>query len=181
MADVPVSVRDIINSIDRVPSGSENEGFGRVYDVVRIVSGCDNAHVSREFEKVKKRFPEFDSLPKHQFPGPGQRHVPVADMDTLIQIVWCVDSKHARQFRAQCARMIRRIFVGEGDEDGELALAQRRRDTRAAQVSELELTNQLFHMLRVEASPDELQLIERCEHEARGSMIERFSAVTHCI
>ena len=108
---VTLTLAQVMERVRRVPDG-EFKGFGSVYDVLKLVSG--NSNVRDAWTQMSAVVDSAYNWHHHKFPGERQRNTPVADVSTLIEIVWDCPGTVARAFRRQCADLIKRVF--EGDE-----------------------------------------------------------------
>ena len=87
---------------------------GSVYDVVQLVTGCDQRHASRTFQRILDVHPNVH--PKRadfKFPGQGQRPTPVAYLKDLVEIAWLCPGKHAKEFRRTGAVTMCRALGGD--------------------------------------------------------------------
>ncbi|CAN0023105.1 unnamed protein product, partial [Sphacelaria rigidula] len=94
---------------------------GKVFDVVRMVLGCDASSANTAFRRLKEDFPELGAeggagcptLIKTRINGKGQL-TPVADAKTLVEIVFPLPGKIAQNFRRQSASKVCRVLGGDG-------------------------------------------------------------------
>lgn len=87
---------------------------GSVLDVVQLVTGCDQAHMSRTLTSILERFPDLNSLmPIHKFPGRGQRDTPVAPLPVLVKVIMLCPGKTALKWRLNAAEVLCRALGGD--------------------------------------------------------------------
>jgi hypothetical protein len=90
-----------------------------VYDVCQVVTGKDNNRAAEVMRRLFKQWPEFDPKAVNaksvniQFPGQGQRPTPVADAAVMIELVWLMPGRKAKEFRASSAVEICRTLGGD--------------------------------------------------------------------
>ena len=100
-----------------------------MYDVMDVITGCAQ-NAQRDRKRLLDAFPEvtancsnFNSevcqkLTHFKFPGRGQRDTPVADLPTIIEIIFLLPGKTAARIRSEAAKLLVR-YVG-----GDLSLVQ---------------------------------------------------------
>ncbi len=107
---------------------------GSVYDVIRLVTGCDKFHTSETFAGIVAAFPDVsDRIEHRKFPGQGQRPTPVADLPTLFRLMAMLPGSRSRRFAGKSMDVFTRAFAG--DERLEAELKRRRTQLAAAGMS----------------------------------------------
>ena len=98
---------------------------GSVYDVIRLVTGCETKHVGQTLSGITDKFPEVNAnVTLHKFPGQGQRPTPVADLPTLFQLMAILPGSRSRNFARKSMDVFTRVFGA--DERLEPELKKRR-------------------------------------------------------
>ena len=113
---------DVENATIRVDMATQK---GSVFDVVKMVLGCDSSSANTVFRRLKEDFPELGAeggtqggtvcphpLKKIRINGKGQA-TPVADAKTLVEIVFLLPGKIARDFRRKSAAKVCRLLGGD--------------------------------------------------------------------
>jgi hypothetical protein len=87
---------------------------GSVIDVIRIVQQCSASDASTYLKRlVKDVGTELGTrCPLLRMNGKGQE-TPCADARTLVEIVWALPSKAAREFRRTSAQTVCRVLGGD--------------------------------------------------------------------
>lgn len=111
MAVIPFAPEEITQSVRYDPLTKR----ASVYDVIRLIMGCDAKQASNMFHRLQDRYPELSTIPTTymQFPGRGQRRIPVAHIKELIEIAWLCPGKHALEFRQNGAATLCRVLGGD--------------------------------------------------------------------
>lgn len=83
---------------------------GSVIDVIKMVTGANSDYSS----KLYKRLP-VDLISKIHYIQINKvgKDTPVADAPTLVEIIWALPGKSAREFRRQSAHYICRVLAGD--------------------------------------------------------------------
>ena len=101
MATIMDTIMDNMeNASIRVDAATQQ---GSVFDVVKMVLGCDSSSANTTFRRLKEDFPELGAeggtgcptLSKMRINGKGQL-TPVADAKTLVEIVFLLPGKIAQ-------------------------------------------------------------------------------------
>jgi hypothetical protein len=83
---------------------------GSVLDIVMLMTGCSSRHCQQYLKSTGPNIAaNYGQL---RINGKG-RETPVADAKTLIQIIWALGGKKAREFRIKCAEYICRVLGGD--------------------------------------------------------------------
>ena len=86
---------------------------GSVIDVIRLITNQQSRDAGKYFIRMQREHSEL---------GPGCLHIringkgkptPVADAKTLMEIVWLLPGKKAKEFRRSCAQYICRVLGGD--------------------------------------------------------------------
>ena len=86
---------------------------GSVIDVVRMVLGCTSSAANTYFARMKEEGTECaQRCAQHRINGKGKL-TPVADAKTLVEIVFLLPGKTAREFRRQSAAKVCRLLGGD--------------------------------------------------------------------
>ena len=94
----------------RVDSATQR---GSVIDVVRMVLGCTSSAANTFFARIKEGGTGYvQRCAGHRINGKGKL-TPVADVKTLVEIVFLLPGKTAREFRRQCAAKVCRLLGGD--------------------------------------------------------------------
>ena len=110
MAVATFTPAEILQKIRYDPSTKK----GSVYDVIRLVTGCETKHAGQTLSSITDKFPEVTkNFGDFQFPGRGQRPTPVAFLKDLIEIAWLCPGKHAKEFRRTGAVTLCRALGGD--------------------------------------------------------------------
>ena len=128
------SYRQVLDSIQHVADTEEARnlgcvGFYSVYDLIALLTGQDRHGSSKTWarivdEKNKRRDnvnidhvrevrAGWDNFPKYQFPGQGQKRIPVAPFNELVKIVQCVRSRNADTVKQEIANIFTRQLAGD--------------------------------------------------------------------
>lgn len=87
-----------------------------VYDVIRIV--CDKQGYKRVWQELKDKYPEVVRKAYYfQFDGQGQRETPVADLATIIEIIWLLPGNISDKLRAVGAEIVAEIVTQKRQND----------------------------------------------------------------
>ena len=84
--------------------------LGSVYDLIRVVVDCEAKHCPMYYKRLPIENTTNCGIARIEGRG---RATPVADAKTLIEIVWALGGKKAKQFRVQCAEYICRVLGGD--------------------------------------------------------------------
>ncbi len=92
----------------------EDTNKGSVIDVIRMVNpSLSSAHAGRDLQVVISNDPDMNRKVDHvRINGKG-RETPVADARTLVEIVWLLPGKAAREFRRTSAAAVCRVLRGD--------------------------------------------------------------------
>lgn len=87
---------------------------GSVYDVIRLVTGCEPKHAVTNFQRMEAQFSDVTTrCGMFKFPGQGQRPTPVAFLKDLIEIAWLCPGRNAKEFRRTGAVTMCRALGGD--------------------------------------------------------------------
>lgn len=81
-----------------------------VYDIMRIVRGTDEKQCSKIFLRLSEETRQM--CVRHQFEGQSNK-TPVADMDTIYDMLFELPGEMAKKTRKFFARQLRRLMVGD--------------------------------------------------------------------
>ena len=84
--------------------------MGSILDLVVVVVDCNRKDARNVLNRVDQKL--LTNCQELRIEGKG-RATPVADAKTLIEIVWALGGKKAKQFRVQCAEYICRVLGGD--------------------------------------------------------------------
>lgn len=116
-----IKMENIIDNVEnatiRVDTATQK---GSVFDVIKMVLGCDASSANTAFRRLKEDFPEsgagagaaWPTLTKLRINGKGQL-TPVADAKTLVEIVFLLPGRIARDFRRKSAAKVCRLLGGD--------------------------------------------------------------------
>lgn len=113
---VKITYQQVMDAIRRVPCGHECEGYGSVYDVIVLVTGCHQFHATQHLHRMMEVHPQgvdFQTIFNYKFPGQGQRLTPVAPLKVLVEIIMLLPGCGAREFRKHCCQILCRVFAGD--------------------------------------------------------------------
>lgn len=99
---------NIENSSIRVDTATKK---GSVFDVIKMVQGCDSSSANTAFRRLKENFPEL-SCNHVRINGKGLR-TPVADAKTLMEIAMLLPGKGSTRLRWDSARTVCRVLGGD--------------------------------------------------------------------
>lgn len=106
-------IDNVENTTIRVDMSTQK---GSAIDVVRMVLGCDSSHANNAIRRLKQDFPELGSgaaqLSQLRINEKG-KVTPVADAKTLVEIVFLLPGKIARDFRRKSAAKVCRLLGGD--------------------------------------------------------------------
>lgn len=103
-------IENMENATIRVDNATQK---GSVIDVIRMVLGCNSSSANTYLTNLKGNFPELGiQIPQLRINGAG-RLTPVADAKTLVEIVFLLPGRIARDFRRKSASKICRILGGD--------------------------------------------------------------------
>ena len=86
---------------------------GSVNDVVKMVLGCDSSNANNALRRLKEDVPELGAAcTQLRINGKGKL-TPVADAKTLVEIVFLLPGKIARDFRRKSAAKVCRLLGGD--------------------------------------------------------------------
>lgn len=93
---------------------------GSVIDVIRMVLRCDSSSANTTLRRLKEDFPELgadlgglgSACSQLRINGKGKL-TPVADAKTLVEIVFLLPGKIARDFRRKSANKVCRLLGGD--------------------------------------------------------------------
>ncbi|CAM9812180.1 unnamed protein product, partial [Pylaiella littoralis] len=90
---------------------------GSALDTIRMVLGCDSSTANTTMRRMIQDNPGLGFGPGSRCPrlkinGKGNE-TPVADAKTLVEIVWLLPGKKARQFRRQSSEKVCRLLGGD--------------------------------------------------------------------
>ena len=86
---------------------------GSVYDTIKVVTGASSSHCVQQFIRLCEQKPDYvQRTIKIHINGVG-RLTPVADAATLIELVWDLPGKRAREFCRASADKVRRMMGGD--------------------------------------------------------------------
>ena len=121
-----LSYNHVMDSIRRVKDtdikdgiGQECVGYGRVLDVIQLVSGQDRATARSTWKRMNDNQSEGVAFchpfqfSAFAFPDSNRQTTPVAPLKTLIEIIMITPGKNAKAFRVHCAEMLSRVFDGD--------------------------------------------------------------------
>jgi hypothetical protein len=178
----PLSFQQVIDGVRLVPNDHVVYGRGSVFDVIRLGSTTKKSTISKVWKQLTDAIPTWKQLPVHQFPGSGQRPTPIADIRTLVKIVWVIPGK-TESFKDECITLLLRHFV----EDEALHAEIRRNRTRMieevlAPTNDLQdailvnqvVANEQTAIPAIEPTPEEqtVAIIEPTPEEQRVAIIE---------
>lgn len=87
---------------------------GSVFDVVKMVLGCDSSSANTAFRRLKQDFPEFGAGGCSQLRINGKgKLTPVADAKTLVEIAMLLPGKSSAKFRWEMAGTVCRVVGGD--------------------------------------------------------------------
>ena len=100
-----------ITSSIRVDTATQK---GSVIDVIRLVQQCNASDASTYLKRlINEQGTELGTrCPSLRINGRGQV-TPCADARTLVEIVWALPSKAAREFRRRSAQTVCRVLGGD--------------------------------------------------------------------
>jgi hypothetical protein len=85
-----------------------------VIDVARVITGSDSRDSAQMFRRIIEAHPEVEAKCFHlKFPGRGQRDTPVADLPTIIEIIFLLPGKTAARIRNEAAKLFVRYLGGD--------------------------------------------------------------------
>ncbi|CAM9125984.1 unnamed protein product, partial [Sphacelaria rigidula] len=91
----------------------QNAQTGSAMDTIRMVLGCDSSKANTALSRLILTSPGITSQCTHlRINGKGKQ-TPVADAKTLIEIVWLLPGKKAREFRHQSSQKVCRLLGGD--------------------------------------------------------------------
>lgn len=102
-------------SVPALPSIRIDRGTnkGSVYDTIKVVTGANSNHCVQQFIRLCEQKPDYlQKTTKIYINGAG-RLTPVADAATLIELVWDLPGKPAREFCRASADKVRRLMGGD--------------------------------------------------------------------
>ncbi|ACH46886.1 unknown [Feldmannia species virus] len=107
-------VDNVVNATIRIDNATQK---GSVIDVIRMVLRCDASSANTAFRRLKddmlKSRAEFGAACSHlRINGKG-RLTPVANAKTLVEIIFSLPGKLAREFRRKSASQICRLLGGD--------------------------------------------------------------------
>ena len=100
----------------RVPKAQTSERPPRVsvYDVIGAITGLSTNKCSHVWKRLQDAFPEVAmNCSKIQFPGQGQRPIPVADARGITEIIMLLRGTAAVAFRKRAADVVVRFLGGD--------------------------------------------------------------------
>ncbi|CAN0195074.1 unnamed protein product, partial [Pylaiella littoralis] len=104
------AIESMNNSTIRVHMRTQQ---GSVLDVIRMVHGCDSSSANTTLKRIlNETNGEGVSCTQLRINDKG-RETPVADAKTLIQIIWLLPGKKAREFRHQSSEKVCRLLGGD--------------------------------------------------------------------
>lgn len=84
-----------------------------VFDVMGAITGCGE-HAARDWQRLNEAYPEVRSKwANFKFPGRGQRNTPVADLPTVIEIIFLLPGRAAARVRSEAAKLFVRYLGGD--------------------------------------------------------------------
>lgn len=87
---------------------------GSVLDVIRMVLACTSGHANTALCRLKNEFSELTAQCGQQLRINGKgKLTPVADAKTLVEIVFLLPGKIARDFRRKSAAKVCRLLAGD--------------------------------------------------------------------
>jgi hypothetical protein len=90
------------------------QGFLALVDVVMMVTGKDLNHAGSALRDLFEVKPELHrAVVYFKFPGRGQRKIPTAKVDTVIQVVMLLPGAAAAAGRVSFSQLIRRYVAGD--------------------------------------------------------------------
>lgn len=103
-------IDNVENATIRVDTASQK---GSVLDVVKMVLGCDSSNAQNSLRRLKQDFTELGgACTQLRINGKGKL-TPVADAKTLVEIVFLLPGKIARDFRRKSAAKVCRLLGGD--------------------------------------------------------------------
>ena len=85
-----------------------------VIDVARGVTGKNANDAAEDVRIMVARYPEVkEKLLNLKFPGRGQRDTPVADLPTIIEVIFLLPGKMAAQVRSEASKLFVRYLGGD--------------------------------------------------------------------
>lgn len=84
--------------------------LGSVYDVIKLICDCTVGNCSLYFNRLDEGLHTKCMFLKINGKG---RETPCASHETLVEIIWVLPGKRARQFARLCAQNIVRMFKGD--------------------------------------------------------------------
>ncbi|CAM9867732.1 unnamed protein product [Pylaiella littoralis] len=114
------AIESMNNSTIRVHKPTQQ---GSVLDVIRMVQGCDSSAANTALTRLLLATENMGTSGTHTLQHALQctqlrindtgRATPVADAKTLIQIIWLLPGKKAREFRHQSSEKVCRLLGGD--------------------------------------------------------------------
>lgn len=105
---------DIVETMDssgiRVDQESQK---GSVLDVIKMVLGGDSSMANTTFKRLNIDHPELGAHCSQLRINKKGRETPVANAKTLIQIIWLLPGKRAREFRHESSEKVCRLLGGD--------------------------------------------------------------------
>lgn len=101
------------------------DGRFSVYDVLVAFGVCDKPHCQQTLNRITGDYPEVNpKIVNLKFPGRGQRDTPVANEESIYQILMLCPGKRGAEFRSWAAKIVRERR--EEESNGELAYTRGR-------------------------------------------------------
>ena len=91
----------------------ETTKMGSAMDTIRMVLGCNSGAANTYLTRLLETTPELTTrVGQLRMNGKG-RETPVADAKTLIEIIWLLPGKKAREFRHKSSEKVCRLLGGD--------------------------------------------------------------------
>ena len=102
-------------SLGRIRKTPETPPRVSVYDVIGAITGLPtSSNCSQAWARLKERHPEVITFcDDFQFPGQGQRPIPVADARGITEIIMLLPGNAAASFRKKSADVVVRYIGGD--------------------------------------------------------------------
>ena len=101
---------------------TENKDQASVIDVIRFTTHRNAKAASNSLDRVRNSCPEIDAkIKQYRFPN-SNMDTPVASAPTLVQIIWALPGKTAKEIRIKCANEICRLLGADPSLTKDLAI-----------------------------------------------------------
>lgn len=107
-------MQDVLKALDSIRIDTATNK-GSVIDVVRAICGGSSSYASEIILNITNVDMELGGKITHVNINNKGKPTPVADAVTLMELVWVLPGKHAKDVRRQCAELLCRVLGGDLD------------------------------------------------------------------